>query len=137
MSEEPTTPDLVERARLNVDAYNQRDMSVLVEHTTADFELFPAVAGSVERGGIRLDSLQRYYDMLDETWEEFRIVPDEFRDLGDRVLVLGHTEGRGRGSGASVLAPWGGIFDFRDGKMWRARGFLDYGEALRAAALND
>ena len=75
--------------------------------------------------------------MLDETWAEFRIILDEFRDLGDRVLVLGRTEGRGRGSGVPVDSPYAAIFDFRDGKWWRARGYLDHDEALRAARLTE
>jgi len=98
--------------------------------------LFAAVTGSIESGGIHgRESVQRYYEMLDDTWEEFHRVAEEFRDLGDRVLMLGRTKGRGRGSGVPVDAPWAGIFDFRDGKVWRARGFLNHAEALRAAGL--
>jgi ketosteroid isomerase-like protein len=127
----------VEIAERLLDGYNRRDLPVFDELTTADFELFAAVTGSIEGGGIRgRESVQRYYEMLDETWGEFRVVPQEFRDLGDRVLMLGRTEGRGRGSGVPVDAPWAGIFDFREGKVWRARGYLDHGEALRAAGLS-
>ena len=100
--------------------------------------MFTAIAGSLEGGGIRgRESVQRYYEMLDETWEEFRLVAEEFRDLGDRVLVLGRTEGRGRGSGVPVDAPYAAIFEFRDGKMCRSQGYLDHGEASRAAGLTD
>jgi ketosteroid isomerase-like protein len=128
----------MEIAERLLDSYNRRDLSVFDEVATADFELFTAVTGSIEGGGIRgRESMQRYYEMLDETWEEFRLVAEEFRDLGDCVLVLGRTEGRGRGSGVPVDAPWAGIWDFRDGKVWRARGFLDHGEALRTAGLTD
>ena len=65
------------------------------------------------------------------------MVGDEFRDLGDRVLLLGRTEGRGRGSGVQVDSPIGVVFDFRDGKMSRVRAYLDHGEALRAAGLSE
>ena len=34
-----------------------------------------------------------------------------------------------------VDAPYAAIFDFRDGKWWRARGYLDQGEALLAAGV--
>ena len=119
-----------------LDSYNRRDLSVSDEVTTADFEFFPAVSGSIESGGGRgREGVQRYYEMLDETWEDFRLVAEEFRDLGDRVLVLGRTEGRGRGSGVPVDAPWAGIWEFRDGKVWHAHGYLDHGEAFRAAGL--
>ena len=53
------------------------------------------------------------------------------------MLVLGRTEGRGRGSGVPVDAPYAAIYDFRDGKISRARGFLDHDEALRAAGLTE
>jgi ketosteroid isomerase-like protein len=59
------------------------------------------------------------------------------RDLGDRVLVLGRIEGRGRGSGAPVDAPLGFVVDVRGGKMSRIRGCIDHGEALRAAGLSE
>ena len=60
--------------------------------------------------------------MLDETWAEFHIIADEFRDLGDRVLAIGRTKGRGQGGGVQVDAPIAAIFDLRDAKWWRARG---------------
>jgi ketosteroid isomerase-like protein len=100
--------------------------------------LFAAVSGLIEGEGVRgREGMQRYFDMLDETWEEFRILPEEFRDLGDRVLALGRMEGRGRGSGVPVNAPWACIWDFRDGRQARARGYRDHGEALRAAGLSE
>jgi ketosteroid isomerase-like protein len=128
-----TNVEIVRRTR---DAYNRRDLDGFLELVTEDFVLLTAVAGTIEAGGIRgREGVRRYFDVLDETWAEFRIVLDEFRDLGDRVLVLGRTEGRGRGSGVPVDSPYAAIFDFRDGKWWRARGYLDHGEALRVAGL--
>ena len=62
---------------------------------------------------------------------------DELRDLGDRVLVLGSVEGRGRGSGVEVDSPLAIIFDFRDGKMSHSKAYLDHSEALRAAELSE
>jgi ketosteroid isomerase-like protein len=53
------------------------------------------------------------------------------------VLVLGRAEGRGRGSGVEVYSPLAIIFDFRDGKMSRSKAYLDRGEALRAAGLDE
>jgi ketosteroid isomerase-like protein len=44
-------------------------------------------------------------------------------------------EGRGRGSGLPVDAPMGAVLDFRDGRVWRARSYLDHGQALRPAGL--
>ncbi|HTQ68634.1 MAG TPA: nuclear transport factor 2 family protein [Solirubrobacteraceae bacterium] len=124
--------------RAAFDAYNRRDLDAQLELATEDYVLLPAVAGSVETSGIRgRDGLRRYFEMIDETWEGFRINADDVRDLGERVLAIGHTEGRGRGSGAAVDSPYAAIFDFRDGKWWRAQGYLDHDEALRAAGLEE
>ena len=65
------------------------------------------------------------------------MVMEEIRDLGDRILGLGRREGRGGGGGAEVDMPLAIISDVRDGKAWRSRTFLDHGEELRAAGLED
>jgi ketosteroid isomerase-like protein len=128
----------VEIVRRAIDAYNRRDVDGFLESTTEDYLLFTAVAGAVEVGGIRgREGIRRYFDVLDEAWEEFRIIADDVRDLGDRVLGIGRTEGRGRVSGVPVDSPYGVVADFRDGKRWRDRGFLDHDEAMRAAGLEE
>ena len=81
--------------------------------------------------------MRAYFADVDSAWEEFRMIVDEYRDLGDRVLTLGRLEGRGRGSGAAVDTPQGGVADIRDGKVSCVRSYLDHGEALRAAGLTE
>jgi ketosteroid isomerase-like protein len=68
-------------------------------------------------------------------WEEVRVFTDELRDLGDRVLLLGRVQGRGRGSGLQVDSPLAVVFDFHGDKISRGRTYLDPGAALRAAGL--
>jgi ketosteroid isomerase-like protein len=104
--------DVVRRA---IDAYNRRDVEGFLESTTKDYVIFTAVAGAIESGGIRgPESLRRYFEMLDDTWEEFRLVIEEYRDLGDRVLGLGRTEqGQWRPGGLPVRGS--GRFSRRQG----------------------
>jgi ketosteroid isomerase-like protein len=54
-------------------------------------------------------------------WEEWRAAADEFRELdGDRVLVLMHGGGRGKGSGLEVVRANGAnLFHLREGKVTR------------------
>jgi ketosteroid isomerase-like protein len=64
-------------------------------------------------------------------------VAEEFRDLGDRVLVLDRMKGRGKSSGAPIDQAYAGIFDFRGDRIWRSRVYFDRAEGLRAAGLSE
>jgi ketosteroid isomerase-like protein len=124
----------VELVKALMAAVDRRDIDAFAAVTTADLEWFPVfatrVGGDVYRGR---DGIEAFLGEVDETWEEFRPLPEEYRDLGERVLGLGRLRTRGRASGAPSDSPWGGVYDFRDGKVSRIRTFLDHGEALRAA----
>jgi ketosteroid isomerase-like protein len=126
----------VEIVKRMTDAFNRRDVDAWMECATPDCELLPAMPRAVERAGYRgRTGVEAYVGEITETWEEYRLVPDEFRDLGERVLMLGRIEVCGKGSGTPVDAPFGAISEFRDGKVLRLRGYLDHSGALRAAGL--
>jgi ketosteroid isomerase-like protein len=128
----------VEIIKRGIDAFNRRDVDVLADLTTQDFEWFPALPGVVEGDGyLGREGIETYFDEIRSTWEGLRVLGDELRDLGDSVLVVGRTEGRGRASGVHVDSPLGIIFDFRRAKISRVRAYLDHGEALRAAGLTE
>jgi len=123
----------VKLAQLLIDAYNSRDVGAFVELATPDFEWstsMGAVEGEIFRGR---EGIETYFANLRNAWENLTLVPDEFRDLGDRVLWLGRIEGRGRDSGAAVSSPMGVVADMRDGKTWRIRSYLDHDQALGAS----
>jgi ketosteroid isomerase-like protein len=128
----------VEIVKQLTDAFHQRDIDAFAQLTTADVEWEPVFAaqveGSVYRGRAGIEEFLRE---LSETWDEFRPVPDDYRDLGNRVLGLGRLRAQGRNSGAAIDAPWAGIFDFRETKVFRIRTYLDHPEALKAVGLED
>jgi ketosteroid isomerase-like protein len=128
----------VEIVKQGIDAFNNRDVDALASLVTPDFAWFPALPGVLEGDGYRgREGIETYFGEISNTWEELRVLAGEFRDLGDRVVMLGRTEGRGRGSGVQVGSPIGVIYDFRDGKMSRVLAHLDHDEALRAAVLSE
>ena len=128
----------VETVRLGIDAFNRRDVDLLADLTTPDFAWFPALPGAVEAGGYRgREGVETYFGEIEGTWTELRLVLEEIRDLGDRVLFLGRAEARGRSSGVEVDAPIGIVYEFRGDKCWRCRAYLDAGEALRVAELSE
>jgi ketosteroid isomerase-like protein len=125
--------EIVERL---TDAYNRGDVKAFVELITLDFELFPWISGTVDSDSYRgREGLEAWFVDLGNTWAEIRVVAEEIRDLGDRILWLGRILGVGRGGGVPVDAPNGVLIDVRDGKISRIRTYPDHGEALRAAGL--
>src|ERR1700730_6467853 len=99
----------VEIVKRGIDAFNRRDVEALADVVTPDFEWFPALPSTVE--GARFsgyrgrEGSERYYEALRSAWQGLRVLGNEFRDLGDSVLVLGRADGRGRGSGVEVDMP--------------------------------
>ena len=129
----------MEVAKRAAEAYNRRDVDTFfAELATADVEWWPATVRAVEGRCYRgRAGIEQFWVETAETWEELQSVPEEFRDLGDCVLVLGRLQGRGRGSGAPVDAPMANIMDFRGGRIWRARVYLDRADALKAVGLEE
>jgi ketosteroid isomerase-like protein len=126
----------VEIVKRVTDSWNRREVDALLDLATQDSVMSSQLLdATVEFRG--REGLERFYAILSESWDEFESVAQEYRDLGDRVLALGRNRGRGKGSGVSVDGPYGAVFDFRDGKISRIRLFVDHGEALRAAGLEE
>jgi ketosteroid isomerase-like protein len=124
--------ELVERL---IDAFNRRDVDAFAEITTPDFEWstsMMAVEGEIFWGR---EGIETYFERMRDSWDEFRGLTDEVRDLGERVLWRGRLEGRGRVSGVPVKAPLDILYDFHDGRISRMHSYLDHDEALRAAGL--
>jgi ketosteroid isomerase-like protein len=84
----------------------------------------------VGAGGIR-----DWFPDVAQSWESFRFEATAFRDLDDRVLVLGEVSGRGRVSGIEVDDRWAWIVELEDGRAVSLRGFLDQGDAFEAMGL--
>ena len=126
----------VETAKRFVDAFNRSDVETMLHLATPEPVMSSQLldAGAEFRGR---EGAERFYAMLNESWDEFRTVAEEYRDFGDRVLMLGHNTARGRGSGVPVSGPTATIIDFDDGHVSRVRLYLDHDEALRAAGLSE
>jgi ketosteroid isomerase-like protein len=124
----------LEVAKRATDVLNRRDWDAFYGLITVDFEWLPALPGAVEGDAYRgREGFAAYVRDVEETWEYLRAIAEEFRDLGDRILMLGRMEGQGRASGVRVDTPAAEVMDFRDGKLARNRVFLAHDEAVRAA----
>ena len=127
----------VEVVKRVIDAFNRRDLDRADELTTGDFEFISPMFDSQGRSFKGREAYGAYLRDVFGTWEGYRLVCDEYRDLGDSVLALGRAEASGKGSGVPVTTPWAALYELRDGKLSRIRPFFDHGEALRAAGLSE
>src|SRR6266581_6918680 len=109
----------LEIAKRVIDAFNRRDVDAIFECVNQDVEWFPAMPVSFGDGPLRgREGIESYVREVNDTWEEYRVVGQDFHDLGeDQVLVLSRVEGRGAGSGGLIDAAMGQIFGLRDGKI--------------------
>jgi len=64
------------------------------------------------------------------------VVPHDFRDLGDRVLVFGRVYARGEG-GYITDSPTQWLWELKDGLIVSGRVFTNRAEALSAAGLDE
>jgi ketosteroid isomerase-like protein len=96
----------------------------------------PAMAGTIESEVYQGQSgARRYFDELSERFSEVRLSGLEFRDFGDRVLVLYALSIRGRESGVAVEQLAGAVYTLRDRKIVDGRSYLSRREALQAVGL--
>jgi ketosteroid isomerase-like protein len=121
-------------ARNAVAAFNRRDVPALVEMTTHDFQWVTwtgTVESTVYDGA---EGLAGYFQDAD-VWEVLNLDAQEFRDLGDKVLVVGMFHARGGGSGAELRAPYYSAFFFSEGMLARVLSYRTENEALEAVGL--
>lgn len=124
----------VELLRRAVEAWNSGGTEGLLSFYPEDviwypFPDAPASSGGLEGHGAIREMMAGWTD----SFEDFAVTTDEVRDLGDMVLWLGEISGTIKGYNVPVHQPMGGIaWDFRDGKIGRARFFPSWEEALAA-----
>jgi len=127
----------VERVREAMAAYNRSDFDAAVELFDPEIEwVFPPTMDAESCHGP--DEIKRLWRGVDETFEEFRVEPQEFLDGGERVAVRARFRGRGKASGAELDEEmFHHVFSFREGRIVRIEHVTDWTEALEAAGLSE
>ena len=117
-------------------------MEVVRRFLVVDFDEVPAyvdpdiVWNPVEESSAQgLEAVRTSTERWKSEWEGYELIPEEFVDLGDRVVATVRFRARGRGSGIEVDARLYDVFTFRDGKIVRMDQFTEQSEALEAAGL--
>jgi len=123
----------VDKARDFIDAYNRRDFDAAVEAFDPEIEwVLPERQSSDSCRGP--DEVKRFWEGLDETFDELRLEPQEYLDAGDRVATRLRHHGRGKRSGLEINEElYHQVVTFRGGRMVRIEYFGEWSEALEAA----
>jgi ketosteroid isomerase-like protein len=125
----------VDKARDFIAAYNRRDFDAAVENFDPGIEwVLPERQSSDSCQGP--GAIRRFWEGIDETFDELRLEPQEFVDAGDHVATRLRHYGRGKRSGVVIDEEmYHQVATFRDGRMVRIEYFGEWSEALEAAGL--
>jgi ketosteroid isomerase-like protein len=117
-------------------ALNRRDVDWLIAHSDPGVEMhMHGVAGEavlyLGESGIR-----DFFRDMDEIWDSVEFVPEDIRDLGNRILVVVRQRFRGRGSGIDLGSTVACVYQLRGGLVTEMRTYLEIAEALAAVGLD-
>jgi len=119
-------------------AFARRDVDAAATLLHPEVEVRPAIVGGLEGIVYRgVSGNRQFWADVDAAWATFRIEPQQFRDLGGRVLVLGRAIARARGSGIVLDEASAWIAEVRGGKIVRFQSFTSQTDALEAAGLSE
>jgi ketosteroid isomerase-like protein len=121
-------------------AVNRRDFEVLFLALDPGIEYFPA--GDVLPPG--MDPVSHGHDGYEGVWrqfidsfEDFRVEPQEVVDMGKTLIACNRYVGHGSGSGVPIDIPLFQLFRVRNGLVFWQKDFSDRAEALEAAGLSE
>jgi ketosteroid isomerase-like protein len=118
-------------------AYNRRDFDAAVEDFDPDVEwVLPEHQKADSCAGPR--AIRRFWEGLDDTFDELTLNPQEVVDAGDRVAVWLLYHAKGTGSGVVIDGElYHQVTSFRDGVITRIEYCASWPEALKAAGVED
>jgi ketosteroid isomerase-like protein len=127
----------VEVVRRLYEALNRGDLEGAIEMTDPNirYDLSERVFNPAVYQGH--DGIRRFSAEVDEVWDEFRVEPLDFIDVGDKIIVSHLVHARGKGSGVDVELPSTSVYTLREGKVLAIRMYREHDQALEAARLKE
>jgi len=132
MSEESTTPDLVDRQKRLTEAGNRRDLDAMIAFYAPDgvYDMSPVGMGVFEGQAAARGFIEDWW----ASYEEHEFEAEETLDLGNgvgfRVLIQ---KGRPVGSSGEVELRYATVSVWEDGKIARITNYTDIDQARAAA----
>jgi ketosteroid isomerase-like protein len=133
---ESTTPTNIEVVRRVFEAFATRDVEAMLDLIAPDMQFWGPTASFARQGEpyVGHEGMREYFDDVARVWRVLEVVPHDFRELGDRVLVLGRVYARGQGGYISD-SPTQWLWRLAGGRVVWGRVFTNRADALAAAGL--
>ena len=129
----------VEVVRRGFQAFADGGLDAMAEFWDPDID-WRAAEGAIDDVGEMHGpvAVRRYFQDWIDTFDDFRVVAEELRDLGDdRVLSILRVTGRAKLSGTETELRFALVSTVRNGKVVRAREHLSVEDALKAVGLEE
>jgi ketosteroid isomerase-like protein len=131
------TSENVERIRSAFERWNAGDRTPPLEDFDEGIEIKTTIGEAFRGEPFRgHDGAREWLAGLDENFERWELVADEFHERADTVVVLGKVRARGRGSGVELDQGVGWVLRLRGGKVYSFQSFLNHEEALSAGGIS-
>jgi ketosteroid isomerase-like protein len=127
----------VELMQRMVESFNNGDIKSVVALMSPDVKCFPGAGELTPRSFRGRDAYLAYLEENLRDFREYVVVPSEYFDVEDCVILVGRVIGVGRESGAEVSADDAWLYRFRDGKVVEYWECGTKGSALEAAGLRE
>lgn len=118
-----------------MDAINRGDVTAVLETVDED-TVFEPLRAQTEGAFVGPEGMRRFLADTAETFDLFKALYTDVRDLGDeRLVAIGTIRMRGRGSGLEDDVPSAAIVEFRNGLLVHYKDYGDARLALQVAGL--
>ena len=133
---ESTSSENIQLVRSVFEAFTDRDIETMLALAAPDIEFWGPTASFAREGRPYSghDGMRDYFADVARVWRTLEVVPHEFRDLGDQVLVFGRVYARGEGGYISD-SPTQWLWGVSDHRIAWGRVFTNRADALTAAGL--
>ena len=126
----------VELVRGDFDAFQEGDLSGILDLMADDLVTYRSDPDGATYHG-KEGFLQATTADWTEDFSEWSVIPEEFIDAGDRVLVHVRQMARGEASGIPIEGDFWFVFEMRGKRVAKWSFYIRRGEALEAAGLEE
>ena len=125
-------PNDIDVVKAVFSAFSERNVDGVLAHAHEDVVFRPVTADYAGRTDAYVghEGIRAYFRDVAAVWEDLRLTPTEFRQLGETILVTGRVSAR---SPARLIAgSSGSIWRVREGKIVYGRVYASAAEAIAA-----